>query len=325
MNNRFALLQISIFCICAGTPVSGQTAVQEDKVDVFLTVSQSAGSACRKPELGKPLETFAPAYPPEASVARIGGAVKVKLLVGKDGRVKEITEASGPKLLIEQGKKAAEAARFSVSKCNGIPVEASAVLIFNFVPSTLTGIYTSPKMADGFSDITPDSPFYEPILTLTENYGLAFGYADGKYYPDAALTKGDFAHFLRLTLDLLQERAELAGKIPREIDLYFPLNPQRLPSTDAVVDLDPAMPYAPSVGFLISKYDIDLSNAERQFNGDLPLTLKTVLDYWERIFGKDALPVHFKSLDSAERIMSRGEFALFLHETLFVLTYKVLP
>jgi hypothetical protein len=66
-------------------------------------------------------------------------------------------------------------------------------------------------------------------------------------------------------------------------------------------------------------------NREKQFEGNLPLSNNEVIRYWEKIFGIDAVPVNFHLIKDGDRIMSRGEFALFLQESLNVLTYKVLP
>lgn len=297
----------------------------DDKIDVFTSVSATDSSTCTKFALGSPVETVTPDYPEKARSKRLGGAVRLIVQVDETGKVAKVLETEGDELLRDAAGAAAQKTRFTVSRCDGKPVPVKGVLIFNFVPIALTDVYISHAKAEAYTDITFQSPYYEPILALTENYKLAFGYADGNFHPAAPLTKGDFAHFLRLTLDLLQQRAEVSKKIPREIDLFFPLNPLKLKSAAAISDLDSRKPYFDSVGFLISKYDIALTNSQKQFQGKLPLTQNEVIDYWKTIFGEDSVPVNFSVFKDGDRIMSRGEFALFLHESLYVLTYKVLP
>ena len=300
---------------------------QDDgKVEVFLSVSKPGiAFECTRFEIGSPAEVIVPEYPLEARSLRLGGAVRVSVAVGKSGKVIKINGTEGPEILVRPAKDAAIRSRFSASRCDGKPVPVDGLIIFNFVPVALADAYVFPAKASEFTDIKDDSRFYEAILTLTENYKLAFGYADGKFYPAAPLTKGDFTHFLRLTLDLLQTRAEVSRIIPREIELYAPANPLRVKSAKEIVDLESERPYADSVGFLISKYDIALINNDYRLEGGLPMTQNEVIGVWKTIFGSEAVPVNFTPAKNGDRIMSRGEFALFLHESLFVLTYKVLP
>jgi hypothetical protein len=49
-----------------------------------------------------------------------------------------------------------------------------------------------------------------------------------------------------------------------------------------------------------------------------------LLDLWAEIFGAEAVPINFE-LTNGDKIIMRGEFALFLQESVGVLTYKVLP
>ena len=54
-------------------------------------------------------------------------------------------------------------------------------------------------------------------------------------------------------------------------------------------------------------------------------TKKEVIEIWRGIFGEEALPVNFLTPKDQDKKMTRGDFALFLKETLDVLTYKILP
>ncbi|HLM60676.1 MAG TPA: S-layer homology domain-containing protein, partial [Pyrinomonadaceae bacterium] len=176
-----------------------------------------------------------------------------------------------------------------------------------------------------FADIRNDSLYYEAVSNLTENYKIAFGYADKKFYADAPLTRGDFAQYLRSTLDLLSERAVSANKLPLEIGLFYPHNPQKTASVSFIKDVKPNAPFYESVKTLLLKYDISLTNDKNEFQGRLHLTNNELIDRWSKIFGAEAIPVNFGLITEGDRIISRGEFALFLDESLQVLTYKVLP
>ncbi|NNE99783.1 MAG: hypothetical protein HKN25_12250, partial [Pyrinomonadaceae bacterium] len=227
--------------------------------------------------------------------------------------------------LLEPASTAAKNIKFTRTVCDGKPIAVSGLVIYHFKPIVFTDGYYSPKRIEGFRDILPDSNYFEPILNLTENYKLAFGFVDRKFHPGAPLSKGEFAHFLRKTLDLLENRAKLAKKDPNEIGLFFPYNPYQIEAIDEISDINYERPYAESVSFLFSKYDILLTDNDRKFLGKTPLTQNEVIDYWSKIFGIDAVPVNFERIKGGDRIITRGEFALFLQESLYVLTYKVLP
>ncbi|MEZ5306774.1 MAG: energy transducer TonB [Pyrinomonadaceae bacterium] len=304
---------------------SSAFAQAEDKVDVFTNVVREAPSLCTDLKLGSPIETFKPDYPVEARASRLAGVAKITVLVGADGVVKQVLSSEGPPIFVQPAIAAALRTRFTPSKCDDKAVSVTGLIVFNFVPVTLPDVYTVHSRVAEFSDVPSTSKYFESVLSLTENYRLAFGYADGGFHPDAPLLNGDFAHFLRLTLDYLQKRAEVANKFPREIDLYFPYNRYRFKTSRDFVDLDPAKPYAESLGILVSKYDIALAGADKKARGNVPISLNEVIDLWEKIFGPDAVPVNFEKVDDGDMIMTRGEFALFLDESLNVLTYKVLP
>ncbi|NNE67858.1 MAG: hypothetical protein HKN33_14945 [Pyrinomonadaceae bacterium] len=311
--------------IIIGVP-SALFAQSKDRVDVFTSVkSGGTESVCERFEPGAPVESVYPEFPARARAERLGGAVKVIVAIGLDGRVSEIRSLEGPPVFRDAARVAALKTEFTDSKCDGKKVEMTGILTFNFVPLALTDVYVVPEKAEDFADVDANSPYYESLLTLTENYQLAFGYADGKYHPAAPLTKGDFAHYLRRTLDLLQNRAEVARKIPREIGLYSPQNELGIQSAEEIADLDSRKPYSASVGFLIAKYDIALVDERKNFKGNLPMTRNEVIASWTIIFGVDTVPVNFRSSGTEDLVMTRGEFALFLHESLYVLTYKVLP
>ncbi len=298
----------------------------EGSVEATARLSKPiANQGCRELVLGSPVNKVTAAYPAAAKLQGIGGTVRVDVHVNKDGSVANVLNADGEESLSSGAKTAALSARFSPSLCDNLPIAVTGTLIFNYVPHDLSDRYSIPERAAGFSDIGTKSPYFESVLSLTENYRIAFGYADGNFHPEASLSKGDFSHFLRLTIDLLKSRAEVAGKLPGEIELYFPSNPLGLRSSGEIIDLDPRKPYSESVGLLVTKYDIALTNSKREFQGEHPMTYQGVIGYWKAIFGSDAVPVNFAGTEDSDRNMSRGEFALFLHESLFVLTYKVLP
>ena len=301
-------------------------AQKKDKVEVASKVTvESADKNCANLKPGRILSFPKPVYPAEARAGRVGGTVSLSVEIDEKGTISDVKTISGHQLLVNSAAEAARKAKFSSPTCDGKPALSSAVLTYNFLPFISAENYFTPAKIEELTDLKIDSPYYEAVLNLTENYKFAFGYADKKFYADAPLARGDFAQYLRLTLDLLSDRAQTANKLPREINLFRPHNPQKLLSVNSVRDIKPGMPFYESVKTLLLKYDIALTNEKGEFQGRLHLTNNEVIDWWSKIFGEEAIPINFGRISDGDRIISRGEFALFLQESLQVLTYKVLP
>ena len=301
--------------------VAGQ---KKDRVEIASKIS-APGRDCQDVKPGR-AATFPKAnYPAEAKAARVGGTVLVAVKIDEKGTVSEIEAISGQPLLRSAATDAAKKVKFTSTLCGGAATLASAVLTYNFIPFVAAERYFTPTKVEEFADLKNDSPFYEAVLNLTENYRFAFGYTDKKFYADAPLTRGDFAQFLRLTLDLLSTQAAANNKLPREINLFYPYNPQKLLSISKIKNLKPTAPFYDSVKTLLLKYDVVLTDGKTEFQGGDYLTNNEVIDVWSKIFGAEAIPVNFGKINDGDPIISRGEFALFLQESLQVLTYKVLP
>ncbi|MEP7038060.1 MAG: TonB family protein [Acidobacteriota bacterium] len=315
---------LAIFLFILNLSASAQ---KKERIEVVPTIStETLAGKCKKFTLGTLTLFLQPEYPPEAKTAQIGGTVTVSVSIDETGKVSGIKKVEGTRVLQNAVINAVQKVKFTPTVCDGVPKPVSGLLTYNFIPYIFTETYFKPEKIEDFADIKRDSPFYEAILDLTENYQLAFGYADKNYHADAPLTRGDFAESLRLTLDLLSERAKIINKIPGKIGLFYSYNPQNIISADKIKDIDRKKnPYFDSVKILLEKYQIVLINDSKNFNGNLPLTQNEVIDLWTKIFGAEAIPVNFEKIKTGDRIFTRGEFALFLQESLNVLTYKVLP
>ncbi|CAN5136891.1 hypothetical protein BH20ACI1_BH20ACI1_12660 [soil metagenome] len=315
---------LAIFLFIVNLSASAQ---KKDTVEVIPKIStETLANKCKNFTLGTLVLFLQPEYPPEAKTAQIGGTVTVSISIDETGKISGIKKVEGNKILQNAVMNAVQKVRFTPTLCDGIAMPVNGLLNYNFVPYVFTESYFKPEKIEDFADIKRDSPFYEAILDLAENYQLAFGYADKNYHADAPLTRGDFAQSLRLTLDLLSERAKIVNKIPNKIGLFYSHNPQNIISADKIKDIDKKKnPYFDSVKILLEKYQIVMVNDSKNFNGNLPLTQNEVIDLWTKIFGAEAVPVNFEKIKNGDRIFTRSEFALFLQESLNVLTYKVLP
>lgn len=319
-RNLFYLIIILIF---ASPIVSAQ---KKESITVSATVNgQISGKKCRDVRLGQALLLPAPKYPSEAKSAKIGGTIEISVEIDENGNVLRVENISGNKLLQGAAIVAAMKSKFSSTLCDGVKSRVSGVIRYVFLPNALQESYVTAAKIEEFSDLKTDSQFYPAILDLTENYRLAFGYADGNFHSEMPLTRGDFAHFLRLTVDLLASKAKFANKNLRETGIVSALNAQKIISVNKIEDLKSKEPFFDSVKILLQNYDIALIDENSQFRGAAPLTQNEVIDLWTRIFGVEAIPVNFKKTENFERVISRGDFAVFLQESLGVLTYKLLP
>ncbi|MFV0389107.1 MAG: energy transducer TonB [Pyrinomonadaceae bacterium] len=311
------LLTFSCAIFVAG--VFAQTLNLEFKSD------SEANKNCRDFKVGKATLDASPKVSADSGIGMISGVVNVHLKVDETGAVQDVISSDGPEVLRQTAIDTARKISFQPSTCDGAPIPVTGVISFNYKPLLLTASYQVPDKIEGYADVKPDSLFYEPVLDLTENYKITFGYADGKFHPYVPLNKGDFLQFLYLTLKMLENRAAVAGKDFETAGVFNHLNEHELISTSQIADFDSRKPYAAAAEVLFNYYGIVLVDSNRELKGNLPLSQNEVMDYWAKIFGDDALPVNFQRISKGDRVMTRGEFALFLRESLYVLTYRTLP
>ena len=77
-----------------------------------------------------------PVYPPLARQARIQGTVRFNAIIGKDGRIANLTLVSGHPLLVPAATAAVKQWQYRPTQLNGEPVEVVTVIDVNF---TLSG------------------------------------------------------------------------------------------------------------------------------------------------------------------------------------------
>ncbi|MBX7171992.1 MAG: energy transducer TonB [Pyrinomonadaceae bacterium] len=283
--------------------------------------TQNTKNGCRVFLNGKLLNNPQPVYPKEAKIAGIAGKIEVVVEIDSFGNVVKVESTNGNEILAKAASEAAKQAVFSPTMCDGRATKNVGIITFNFAPVELTKQYYQITRINEFSDINSESNFYEPLLYLAENYRIAFGYADQKFHGEMLLTKGDFAHFLRQTLQMLDWRGKLANKNPAKIGLYQSFNPHNLKE----IEFNPTAPYSESIKILLDKYGIVLANEDGNFAGDSVMSKGEIIRIWRRIFDDEAIPVNFLTIKNQDEVMTRGDFAIYLKESLDVLTYKILP
>jgi protein TonB len=81
---------------------------------------------------GKAVVRRTPEYPPIARQARLEGSVSVEVMISPDGRVESARAVSGPAVLRAVAASAATGWRFQPTLLNGVPVQVTGVIVFNF-------------------------------------------------------------------------------------------------------------------------------------------------------------------------------------------------
>ncbi|HEY0428665.1 MAG TPA: TonB family protein [Pyrinomonadaceae bacterium] len=319
-GKKFYLIAILLFAAPLVFAQKKETITTSSVID-----AKSVRKKCVDLRLGKALTLPSPKYPSEAKSARAGGTIEITVEIDENGDVLRAEKITGGKLFQGAAIVAAMKSKFAATLCDGVKTRVSGVITYVFLPNALQESYSTVARVEEFADVKSEAAFYPAILDLTENYHLAFGYADGNFHADAALTRGDFAHFLRLTLDMLSTRAKFANKDLRSLKTFSAFNPQKIKFIENIKDVNSNAPYFESIKILLQNYDIAIIDGNSEFRGKAALTLNEVIDLWTQIFGEETVPVNFKKTENFERRISRGDFALFLQESLGVLTYKLLP
>lgn len=73
-----------------------------------------------------------PKYPKAARAANITGAVNVKVIIDKNGKVRSAEAVSGPPLLQKVSEEATMQAKFKPTILSGQPLEITGIIVYNF-------------------------------------------------------------------------------------------------------------------------------------------------------------------------------------------------
>lgn len=99
-------------------------------LDKYTVVGESSKGVLNNKALSIP----APLYPSAAGSMRIGGLVKVEVLISEDGSVFSAQAISGHPLLKSAARNAACTAKFRPTLLGGKPVKVQGVINYNFTP-----------------------------------------------------------------------------------------------------------------------------------------------------------------------------------------------
>ena len=78
------------------------------------------------------LNEVQPVYPRLASSARVGGVVRLKAVISKDGRIQNLTLISGHPLLVQSAMDAVRQWTYKPTVLNGNPVEVDTEIDVTF-------------------------------------------------------------------------------------------------------------------------------------------------------------------------------------------------
>ncbi len=291
-------------------------------VAVTLVANAQTVSICKEFIAGKIIDLPKPIYTSEAKNAKVDGKVEIRVKINENGDVIATDVISGNPLLLETSLEAAKKAKYTPQMCDQKPMVTDGIIAYNFVLPIVEKYFVTEKIAD-FTDLNSDSKYFESIFFLTENLKIAFGSAENKFEAEKNLTRGEFVEFLFKGLNLLEERGKLSNKETKQFGIYKAFNPKQLKTFSEIKDFDELRPYAVSMRNLFEKFNIVFVNEAHNFNGNFPMSQSEVIGYWKEVFGEEALPVNFRN--DKLKVINRGDFAIFLAESLEILTYKLLP
>ena len=106
--------------------------------DPYPSIRVSANTNSQKPSPGKNLRIghaisrIEPVYPEDAKRQGIEGAVKLHVIVNRDGQVRNVELASGPALLAKAATRAIREWRYSLTLVGGQPVETEQDVVVTF-------------------------------------------------------------------------------------------------------------------------------------------------------------------------------------------------
>lgn len=92
------------------------------------TESTTRVSASSDAQETRMIERVAPVYPPLARQTRVQGTVRLHVIIGIDGKVKQLEVVSGHPLLIQSAMDAVKQWRYSPTTLNGQPVEVDTIV-----------------------------------------------------------------------------------------------------------------------------------------------------------------------------------------------------
>lgn len=302
----------------------GSLAQKQGKVEVTPRILiGEADKKCESLELGKVIFYHEPAFPQDMLGGFFDGSVEVVGHLDSGGSVDRIVKISGTSAFFDVAERAARKAKFSPTLCSGAAIESTVSMNYRFFAPRSFETYSIPIELNEIIDLETDDTLFPVISELQTKYGLIHVFPDGRFYEKAPLTRGEFAQFLKMTIDVLFEKNKTSGRSLNESGLVKTFNPKDLKNIAEVKDLEKRQPFYKAAGVLLQTYNISLADDQNRFRGRDSMTLNQVIDIWLQIFGNEAIPVNFRKTDEP-REMTRGEFALFLNESMQVLSYKLL-
>jgi TonB family protein len=288
----------------------------------FFDVIAQGNLPCANFVAGKIVNLPKPNFPSEAKKAKAGGKVEIRVKANESGDVIFTEVVSGNPLLLESSVEAAKRAKYAPQTCDGKAMITNGSIVYNFLLPVVETYFSAEKV-DDFVDVTRENEAFEAIFRLTENSKIAFGTTEKKFEPEKNLTRGEFIEFLARTMGFLEEQSKLLRKEKQTANLFKSFNPKKLKTASDIKDFDETRPFATSLQTLLEKYKIVFVNEANNFNGSFPMSQNEIVTYWSEIFGEDSIPVNFSN--DKLKVINRGEFAIFLSESLEVLTYRLLP
>ena len=216
---------------------------------IFCLVVLTAEAQVTVPDNGNPVEmgvlngrrkvAVMPRYPAAAAKARIGGVVKVSILVDADGDVTRAEAVSGDPLLQGAAVGAALETKFLPNIVNTRAVPMSGFLVFTFTPAG-----TSEKLADDIKTSGIDGGTKWPTaeeLSKVNTDGKPGAFNLQMAAGDLAFQKGNYAEAIKNYSELIAAYPKFADTYVKRGDAYTSSKNSKLALADyqKALELDP--------------------------------------------------------------------------------------
>lgn len=101
---------------------------------VVVSLPATLGAAFDSTESPTAVAAMAPAYPPIARTAHVGGEVTVEAIIDSNGKVTSVKASGGHPLLLAAAKEASKRWRFAPAKDTSVNRTVTLVFVFQIMP-----------------------------------------------------------------------------------------------------------------------------------------------------------------------------------------------
>ena len=185
-------------------------------------------------------------------------------------------------------------------------------------PVKLTEAYDfkKAKIAE-ISDVKPVDEFYPALKDLVENYGISFGFTDGKFHGDQPLTRGAFVIVLDDVLKTIRDKYFTATKgYPLSDDKRemlmpsgFSLSNEMVSDVDNIADVKERDPFHGAL-YNLTEFTVSYVEEDKKFHSEKAVSYEEFFQVLKQMFGATA------NFNLPQRNVTRAEVTMIFDQLL---------